>query len=114
MILKKIIEKMLLVSLLLVSALFKFQCLKKTLLITETHTHSYLLGLSLEGGRQHVGEELQSHWEQELHEGDDDEDQEGQQSEDVGTGSQELEETFRERRKLETPLKTDTEEGGRS
>lgn len=50
----------------------------------------YLLGLCLEGGRQHVGEELQRHRKQELHEGHNDEHQEGEKSEDVGTSSQEL------------------------
>ena len=50
----------------------------------------HLLGLCLEGGRQHVGEEFQSHRKQELHEGDDDEHQEGKESEDVGTRSEEL------------------------
>lgn len=50
----------------------------------------YLLWLCLEGGRQHVGEEFQSYRKQELHEGDDDEHQEGKKSEDVGTCSEEL------------------------
>jgi len=50
----------------------------------------HLLRLCLEGGRQHVGEEFQSHGEQELHEGDDDEHQEGKESEEVGTRSEEL------------------------
>lgn len=51
---------------------------------------NYLLGLSLEGGRQHVGEEFQSYRKQELHEGDDDKHQEGKKSEDVCTCSEEL------------------------
>lgn len=50
----------------------------------------YLLWLCLEGGRQHVGEEFQSYRKQELHEGDDDEHQEGKKSEDVSTCSEEL------------------------
>lgn len=50
----------------------------------------YLLWLCLKGGRQHVGEEFQSHRKQKLHEGDDDEHQEGKKSEDVGTCSEEL------------------------
>lgn len=37
----------------------------------------YLLWLRLKGGRQHVGEEFQSYRKQELHEGDNNEHQEG-------------------------------------
>lgn len=51
---------------------------------------AHLLGLCLKGGRQHVGEELERHRQKELHEGDDDEDQEGEESKDVGTRPQEL------------------------
>lgn len=51
----------------------------------------HLLGLCLEGGRQHVGEEFEGDRKQELHEGDDDEDEEGEEPEDVGARSEELE-----------------------
>lgn len=51
---------------------------------------AHLLGLCLKGGRQHVGEELERHGQQELHKGDNDEDQEGEKPEDVCARSQEL------------------------
>ena len=50
----------------------------------------YLLRLCLKRGGQHVGEELQYHRKQELHEGNNDEDQEGEESEDVSASPQEL------------------------
>ena len=43
-----------------------------------------LLGRLLEGARQHPGEELEGDGKQELHEGDDDENEEGDETEEVG------------------------------
>ena len=46
--------------------------------------------LVLEGGRQHIGEDLQSYWKEELHERDDEEGYEGNQAEKVLRRSLEL------------------------
>lgn len=50
----------------------------------------HLAGLGLERGRQHVGEELHSDGQQELHEGHHHKDQEGHQAEEVGADAEEL------------------------
>lgn len=58
------------------------------------YSSGYLLRLGFKGGRQHVGEQLQRHRKEELHERDDDEHQERQQSENVCTRSEELRRIF--------------------
>lgn len=50
----------------------------------------HLAGLGLERGRQHVGEELHSDGQQELHEGHHHKDQEGHQAEEVSADAEEL------------------------
>lgn len=49
-----------------------------------------LLQLVLEGTGQHVGEQLQRHRQQQLHEGDYQKHRQGNQSEDVGAGARQL------------------------
>lgn len=53
--------------------------------------YCYLGGLALEGGGQGVGEEPEVDWEEELHEGDDDKDGEGNHSKDVSSRPAKLE-----------------------
>ena len=50
----------------------------------------HLAGLGLERGRQHVGEELHSDGQQELHEGHHHKDQEGHETEEVSADAEEL------------------------
>lgn len=51
---------------------------------------AHLLELVGEGGRQHVGEQLEGDREQKFHERDEDEDGERDQTEEVGSGTLEL------------------------
>lgn len=55
------------------------------------YMYTCLFGLCLEGGGQHLWEQLEEHGEEELHERNDDENHEGHQTEEVSTGPHQLE-----------------------
>ena len=68
-----------------------FRDIRSKYCIITSSLHHYLGGLALEGGGQGVGEEPEVHRKQELHEGDDDKDGEGNHSKDVGSRPTKLE-----------------------
>ena len=74
-------------------------------IIATSPLHHYLGRLALEGRGQGIGEEPDVDWEEELHEGDDDEHREGDHSKDVSSRPAKLEEK-REREEGEGSIAT--------